>query len=67
MAQIKELDTKKKTKKAKVILKWKTQIWTNPRNQVKKKNYSGQKIFELEQLDTSTNDAIKLGPPFAIV
>jgi hypothetical protein len=53
--------------KTKGILKWKTQIWTNQRNQVKKKNYFGQKAFELEQLDTSTNDAIKLVPPFAIV
>ena len=66
MAQIKELEPDK-AQKTKVILKWKTQIWTNPRNQEKNKNYSGQKVFELEQLDTSTNDAIKLGPPFAIV
>ena len=36
MAQIKELETDK-TQKTKVILKWKTQIWTNPRNPVKKK------------------------------
>ena len=36
MAQIKKLETDK-TQKNKVILKWKTQIWTNPRNQVKKK------------------------------
>ena len=53
--------------KTNVILKRKTQIWTNLRNQVKKKKYFGQKVFELEQLDTSTNDAIKLGQPFAIV
>ena len=42
MAHIKELDTEK-TQKAKVILKWKTQIWTNPRNPAKKKIILDQK------------------------
>ena len=37
-----------------------------PKKSSQEKNYFGPKVFELE-LDTSTNDAIKLGPPFAIV
>ena len=50
MAQIKDLGTDKTQRKPK--------FGQNPRNQVKKKNYFGQKFLELEQLDTSTNDAI---------
>ena len=37
-----------------------------PKKSSQEKNYFGPKVFELE-LDTSTNDSIKLGPPFATV
>ena len=37
-----------------------------PKKSSQEKNNFGPKVIELE-LDTSTNDAIKLGPPFAIV
>ena len=33
-----------------------------PKKSSQEKNYFGPKVFELE-LDTSTNDAIKLRPP----
>ena len=49
MAQIKELETDK-TKKTKVILKLKTQIWTKPRNQVKKKNILDNKSLKQNNL-----------------
>ncbi len=45
MAKIKEIDADK-TKKTKVILKRKTQIWTNPRKQFRKKKYFEQQVFE---------------------
>ena len=35
-----------------------------PKNSSQEKNYFGSKVLELE-LDTSTNDAITLRPPFA--
>ena len=38
-----------------------------PKKSSQEKNCFGQKIFELEQHDTSTSAATKLGPPFAIV
>ena len=45
MAKIKEIDTEKNLK-TKVIFEQKTQIWTNPRNQVRKKYYFEQQVFE---------------------
>ena len=41
------------------------EVSDKPKKSSQEKNYFRQKVFELEQLDTSTNDAIKLGPPFA--
>ena len=57
MAEIKEWDTDK-TQKLKLSENWKPKFGLNPKNQVKKKNYFWQTVFELEQLDISTNDAI---------